>query len=96
MPQTLVITIMLLLNWQVVPITPDWNVILHTVEDTVTNCIGVLAPRIFGIKTAKVVPTETEFDDNNQIQLNTQMKEKARYGISTLHVQFLHLVEFLI
>ena len=79
-PETLVITNMLSLNWQVVPITPDWNVIIHTVEDTVTNCIGVLAPRIFGIKTAKVVPTETEFDDN-QIQLNTQMKEKARYGL---------------
>ena len=79
--ETLVITNMLSLNWQVVPITPDWNVIIHTVEDTVTNCIGVLAPRIFGIKTAKVVPTETEFDDNNQIQLNTQMKQKARYGL---------------
>ena len=37
-----------------------------------SNCIGILAPRIFGIKTAKVHPTEC--DDEN-----TQMKEKARY-----------------
>ena len=54
------------------PIIPDWNVMLHTAEDTVSNCLHVVAPRIFGIKTTKVLPTEC--DDEN-----TQMKEKARY-----------------
>ena len=54
------------------PIIPEWKVIQHTAEDTVSNCFAYLAPRIFGIKTAKVHPTEC--DDEN-----TQMKEKARY-----------------
>ena len=54
------------------PIIPEWKVIRHTAEDTVSNCFGYLAPRIFGIKTAKVLPTEC--DDEN-----TLMKEKARY-----------------
>ena len=53
------------------PIIPDWNIILHTAEDTVSNIVGVLAPRIFGIKTAKIIPTED--DETNQL------KEKARY-----------------
>ena len=53
------------------PIIPEWKVIQHTVEDTISNCFGYLAP-VFGIKTTKVLPTEC--DDEN-----TQMKEKARY-----------------
>ena len=57
------------------PIIPDWNVILHTAEDTMSNCIGILAPRIFGIKTAKVLPTECGDE-------NAQMKEKARYVLN--------------
>ena len=54
------------------PIIPEWKVIRHTTEDTISNCFGYLAPRIFGIKTTKVLPTEC--DDEN-----TLMKEKARY-----------------
>ena len=54
------------------PIIPDWNVMLHTAEDTVSNCMGILGPRIFGIKTTKVLPTV--YDDEKN-----QMEKKARY-----------------
>ena len=54
------------------PIIPDWNVMMHTAEDTVSNCLHVVAPRIFGIKTTKVLPTVG--DDEN-----VQMKDKTRY-----------------
>ena len=54
------------------PIIPDWNVMLHTAEDTVSNCLHVVAPRIFGIKTTKVLPNVGDDD-------NIQMKDKARY-----------------
>ena len=59
--------------FKVLPIIPDRNVILHVAEDTMSGIIGILAPRIFGIKTAKVVPTECECDEPIHV-----MKEKAR------------------
>ena len=52
------------------PIIPDWNVMLHTAEDTVSNCMGILGPRVFGIKTTKVLPNVG--DDEN-------IQKKARY-----------------
>jgi hypothetical protein len=45
---------------------------LHTAEDTVSNCLGILGPRIFGIKTTKVLPAV--YDDEK-----IQMEKKARY-----------------
>ena len=58
---------------------------LHTAEDTMSNCIGILAPKIFGIKTAKVLPTECEDE-------NAQLKEKAKYVLSFITDLLLYLV----
>ena len=53
---------------QVIPFVPDWSTLVHAAEDAVSNVIGVLAPRIFGIKTAKVIPNECECDAASSMQ----------------------------
>ena len=55
---------------------------LHTAEDTVSNCMGILGPRVFGIKTTKVLPTVG--DDEN-------IQKKARY-VQTILWYFLSKV----
>lgn len=56
------------------PILPDWDIFMHWAEDTVSNVVHVLAPRLLGLKAERVLQTECECDMDK-----TKIRERNRF-----------------